>query len=111
MAFMQQSARGVGIGIGLALVLVVLYYGLPRLLHWYRGQEERRGLWIAAGRLLAVMVLAGLVLVLLLNAWFTYNRAIDGENAWVCLQRPQSGCGIASPPTPPVSGPAPPAKK
>ncbi len=44
---------------------------------------------------------AGVVLVvaaLVLQAWFLYNRAIDGEKAWICLQQPQVGCGIASPP-------------
>lgn len=63
-----------------------------------------KAFWIGAVGASAAILL----MLFAFTAWFTYNRALDGEKAWVCLQRPQPGCGIAAPP--PTSPPAPPAK-
>lgn len=65
-----------------------------------------RDLCVGLVRLVLALLIVVLIVGTLVQVWFTWNRALDGEKAWICLQQPQPGCGVAAPP-PQSKGPAP----
>lgn len=94
-----------GIGIGGAILALLVARFFPTLADRLTAQQAALGRYRALGVNVAVVLLVIVGAWLILQGWFTYNRAQDGENAWVCLHQPQAGCGIASPAPPPVSHP------